>query len=191
MDKLFSVGKEFLEDQNQDKQGSNSQGGGFFDRDDDDDFRTAKQEASQRAGSSGNSELFHSIISSIGQKQGKLADEDIDEQDAINKYKKSYVDKDEDEENEKSLGTAAAMHALKLFNNGETGDKQGKGAFLGLALSEASKLFEDKASAGKVTSGTSKESVVQQAGEVAMKMYLKSQGQQQGGILGFASKFMN
>lgn len=57
-----------------------SQGGGFFDRDDDDDFRTAKQEASQRAGSSGNSELFHSIISSIGQKQGKLADEDIDEQ---------------------------------------------------------------------------------------------------------------
>lgn len=60
--------------------------------------------------------------------------------DAINKYKKSYVDKDEDEENEKSLGTAAAMHALKLFNNGETGDKQGKGAFLGLALSEASKV---------------------------------------------------
>lgn len=60
--------------------------------------------------------------------------------DAIKKYKKSYVDKDEDEEDEKSLGTAAAMHALKLFNNGETGDKQGKGAFLGLALSEASKV---------------------------------------------------
>lgn len=55
-------------------------GGGFFDRDDDDDFRTAKEEASHRAGSSGSGDLFSSIISSIGQKKSSLASEGIDEE---------------------------------------------------------------------------------------------------------------
>lgn len=58
----------------------------------------------------------------------------------MKKHKKSYVDDDDDDADDKSLGAAAAMQALKLFNQGETGDKQGKGAFLGLAMSEASKV---------------------------------------------------
>jgi hypothetical protein len=41
-----------------------------------------------------------------------------------------------------------------------------------------------------VASGTEKESTVEKAGEMAMKMYLKSQGQSQGGLMGMASKFM-
>ena len=61
---------------------------------------------------------------------------------AINNHKKAYVDKDDEENDDRSLGSAAAMQALKLFNQGETGDKQGKGAFLGLAMSEASKVLE-------------------------------------------------
>jgi len=39
-----------------------------------------------------------------------------------------------------SLGSAAAMQALKKFTQGETGGNQSQGAFLGLALSEASKV---------------------------------------------------
>jgi hypothetical protein len=54
-------------------------------------------------------------------------------------------------------------------------------------------LFDTKAANGQVASGASKESVIQQAGEMAMKMYFKSQGGGQGGgasqLLGFASKF--
>jgi hypothetical protein len=53
-------------------------------------------------------------------------------------------------------------------------------------------LFDSKAADGKVSSDASKESVVQQAGEMAMKMYFKSQGGGQGGpgaLLGLASKF--
>lgn len=53
---------------------------GFFDKHDDDDFRTAKEEANRHAGSSGSSDMFTSIISAIGQKKGRLADEDIDEE---------------------------------------------------------------------------------------------------------------
>lgn len=39
-----------------------------------------------------------------------------------------------------SLGSAAALQALKKFTQGETGGNQSQGAFLGLALSEASKV---------------------------------------------------
>ena len=59
--------------------------------------------------------------------------------DAVKKHKKTYDD-DDDDADEDSLGTAAAIQALKLFNKGETGQKQSQGAFIGLALSEASKV---------------------------------------------------
>merc|ERR1712000_226489 len=151
MDKLINAGKDFLED----RQDKNQSSGGFFDRDDDDDFRDAKDEADKRAGSSGSGAMFSQIIGAIGQKKSTLQSEDLDEEDAVRKHKKQYDDDDDSDED--SLGTAAALQALKMFNNGETGQKQ-----------------------GKVASGASKESVVQKAGEMAMKMYLKSQGQQQG-----------
>lgn len=47
---------------------------------------------------------------------------------------------------------------------------------------------------GNVASGSSKESAIQQAGEMALKMYMKSQMQSGGGgvsgLMGMASKFM-
>lgn len=65
----------------------------------------------------------------------------MDLADAVKKHKKTYDD-DDDDNDERSLGTAAAMQALKLFNKGETGSSGsgGQSAFLGLAMSEASKV---------------------------------------------------
>lgn len=99
--------------------------------------------------------MFSQIIGAIGQKKGTLQSEDIDEEggsrppdasgssqlttlDAVKKHKKQYDD--DDDADEDSLGAAAALQALKMFNKGETGEKQSKGAFLGLAMSEASKV---------------------------------------------------
>ncbi|KAF7555054.1 hypothetical protein G7046_g6643 [Stylonectria norvegica] len=153
------------------------------------DFDTAKDAANQHSGSSGNNDMFSNILNAVGQKQGKLANEDIDEEDAVRKHQKTYNDDDdENSTTESSLGTAAAMQALKLFNKGETGGSQS--AYLGLAMSEASKLFDNKSAQGKVSPSASKDNVVQKAAEMAMKMYFKSQGQQQGGLAGLASKFM-
>lgn len=60
--------------------------------------------------------------------------------DAIKKHKKTYEDSG-DEEDDKSMGTAAAMQALKLFNKGETkSSSSSQSAFLGLAMAEASKV---------------------------------------------------
>lgn len=54
-------------------------------------------------------------------------------------------------------------------------------------------LFDSKAANGQVASDANKESVIQQAGEMAMKMYFKSQGGGQGGgasqLMSLASKF--
>ena len=102
---------------------------------------SATSEASKRAGSSGSSDMFSNIVSAIGGKEDKLAKEDLDEEDAVKQHKKEYKgEKGNDPADEKSLGTAAAVQALKLWNQGEAGDKQDKGSFLGLAMSEASKV---------------------------------------------------
>lgn len=48
-------------------------------------------------------------------------------------------------------------------------------------MAQAAKLFDAQAAAGNVASGTDKRSAVLKAGEVALKMYLKSHGSQAGG----------
>jgi hypothetical protein len=94
------------------------------------------------------------------------------------------------------MGSAAAMQALKLFNSGGSqGGSTSQSAFIALAMGEASKLFDSQASKGKVEDGASKESAVMQAGEMALKMYMKSQGtggssSGLSGLMGMASKFM-
>jgi hypothetical protein len=57
-------------------------------------------------------------------------------------------------------------------------------------------LFDQQSSQGRVSQSASKESAVMQAGEMALKMYMKSQGggQSAGGasqIMGLASKFFS
>lgn len=62
--------------------------------------------------------------------------------DAVKKHKKTYNDED-DNNDSRSLGTAAAMQALKMFNQGEAGSGKSSNSqsmFLGLAMSEASKV---------------------------------------------------
>lgn len=71
-------------------------------------------------------------------------------------------------------------------------------------MSQAAKLFDAQASAGNVTTGVDKSSAVMKAGEMALKMYVQSQGRQGhglggtavgggeglGGLLSLASKFV-
>jgi hypothetical protein len=94
------------------------------------------------------------------------------------------------------MGSAAALQALKMFTGGQSGNtSQGnsQNAFVGMAMAQASKLFDKQAGQGNVASGNSKESAVQQAGEMALKMYMQSQGKSGGGgggLMGLASKFL-
>ena len=90
--------------------------------------------------------------------------------------------------------------ALKMFTGGGAGSfgmgGMGQGnsqnQFVGMAMGEAGKLFDQQSSMGNVNG--SKESAIQSAGAMAMKMYMKSQGMGggggAGGLLSMASKFM-
>ncbi|OTA91154.1 hypothetical protein M434DRAFT_397412 [Hypoxylon sp. CO27-5] len=174
--------------------------GGGYPHDDDDDLRGASEHATRHAGSSGSSDLFSNLLGALTQKKQTLANEDVDEDDAVKQHKRFFErDDDEDEADDRSMGSAAAMQALKMFTGGQSGntaESSSQSAFVGLAMAEASKLFDQKASQGKVSSDSSKESAVMKAGETALKMYLKSQG---GGksessgssLLGLASKFLS
>jgi hypothetical protein len=92
------------------------------------------------------------------------------------------------------MGSAAAMQALKMFTGGQSGGSQqgnSQNAFVGMAMGQASKLFDSQASQGNVQGGASKESAVQSAGEMALKMFMQSQGGGGGsGLMGLASKFL-
>ena len=61
--------------------------------------------------------------------------------DAVRKHKQAY-NNDNDNQDEGSLGSAAAMQALKMFTQGggSSSGASSQSAFLGLAMSEASKV---------------------------------------------------
>jgi hypothetical protein len=95
-----------------------------------------------------------------------------------------------------TMGSAAAMQALKMFSGGSGGSSSGQGgqnAFIGMAMGQASKLFDQQSQSGNVAQGASKESAVQQAAEMALKMYMGGGGQSGSGgvssLMGLASKF--
>ncbi|KAG5979752.1 hypothetical protein E4U55_004798 [Claviceps digitariae] len=187
MDKLVNMGKDLLQQQLGQGQNDHTNTPALPDH----ALKMAQQHATGAAGSSGGSDLFANIMSAVGQRQDKIQSEDIDEEDAIKQHQHAYQNDGKGDSN--TLGTAAAMQALKMFtqSNHSASSVAGQGAFLGMAMAEASKLFDDKAAQGKVQGGASKENVVQQAVETAMKMYFKSQATtSQGGLAGMAAKFL-
>ncbi|KAK3309525.1 uncharacterized protein B0T15DRAFT_515716 [Chaetomium strumarium] len=153
--------------------------------------------------------FFSDVLGKLLQNKppSQIADDDLDEEDAVQSHRKffglggSEPAAHEQQASSSSLGSAAAMQALKLFTSGETGASSAQGsqsqsAFVGLAMAQAAKLFDAQASQGKVAPEADKQSVVMKAGEMALKMYLKSHGSQAGGsagaggLLSLASKFM-
>ncbi|KAH6692580.1 hypothetical protein F5X68DRAFT_228942 [Plectosphaerella plurivora] len=206
---FLNKAKDFLEENNKPQQsqqqqqqqssgeqilppGNKAQGGAYTPfGGDDKDFGSAAGEASRLAGSSGDKDLFSSILGSLG--KGSNSDRDVDEAAAVNSHQKFVAGQDGGEKaDEQGLGAAAAVQALKLFNSqGSSGDNQKgadqtQGGFLALALAEASKLFDDKEREGKLQEGTTKQGVIREAGEVALKLFLKNQSGGAGGAGGLA-----
>lgn len=64
--------------------------------------------------------------------------------------------------------------------------------FVGMAMAQASKLFDQQSAAGNVHPQASKQEAVGGAAQMAMKMFMKSEmgGGGGGGLMSMASKFM-
>lgn len=59
---------------------------------------------------------------------------------------------EEQQHDSKSLGAGAAMQALKMFTSGGGGSSGDKNEFIGMAMAQASKLWEEKSGSGNVVS---------------------------------------
>jgi hypothetical protein len=140
----------------------------------DDDLGGAARHAEQHAGDSGDSSIFSSVLSAIGQNKHGIANQPINEQDAIQSHQQFFGGGGGGQQaSSGSMGAAAAMQALKMFTGGQSGNSQGgnsQNAFIGMAMGQASKLFDEQSNQGNVSDGASKESAVQKAGEMALKM---------------------
>jgi len=96
-----------------------------------------------------------------------------------------------------NMGAAAAMQALKMFTGGQGAAQASQGSggaqntIVGMAMGEAAKLFDQQSAQGN-TSGFDKQDVVAKAGQMAMKMFLKSEmsGSGSSGLMGLAGKFL-
>jgi len=158
----------------------------------------AAQHAQQHAGDSGDAGIFSNVLGRIGQNKQNIGSQPIDEQHAVQAHQQMYGGGGGGGQPASSgaMGSAAAMQALKMFGGGQSGSSAGgnsQNAFVGMAMAQASKLFDSQSAAGNVASGSSKESAIQQAGEMALKMYMQSQGGGGGGVsglMGLASKFL-
>ncbi|KAL4902663.1 hypothetical protein BDW74DRAFT_158284 [Aspergillus multicolor] len=167
-----------------------------FDKDDDkDDLNPALSHASAHASASEDPSLFSQALSFINQRKSEGIDsDDIDEEHAVNAHRRYEEGGNMDS---KDFGAGAAMQALKMFTSGSgegTGGGKDKNAFIGMAMAEAGKMWEQKAGQGEASGD--KQSAVNQAAEMAFKMYLKSQmsGSEgtggPGGLMSLASKFL-
>ncbi|KAL4814166.1 hypothetical protein BDW67DRAFT_166863 [Aspergillus spinulosporus] len=165
-----------------------------FDKDDDkDDLKPALSHASAHA-SSEDSSLFSQALSFVNQRKSEGVNDDIDEEQAVNAHRRYEQGGNMDS---KDFGAGAALQALKMFNSSsgqETGGGKDKNAFIGMAMAQAAKMWEEKA--GKGEASGDKQSAINQAAEMAFKMYLKSQmsGSEgtggPGGLMSLASKFL-
>ena len=178
--------------------GSYGQGGG------DDDFSGAIHHAQQHSGGSGESSLFSNALGYLQGNKQNIANGDVDENQAVNAHQAMYGNQSGGgTHSSETVGAGAAMQALKMFTGGSGGGAMGGGGggmgagaqgggggqnqFIGMAMAQASKLFDQQSGAGNLAQGANKQSAVQSAGEMALKMYMKSQG---GGMGGLMSKFM-
>ncbi|KAJ5818818.1 hypothetical protein N7474_004409 [Penicillium riverlandense] len=143
----------------------------------------------------GDSSLFDSAMGFLQENQDKFSGSgsDINEEHAMRAHKKMYNESAEGHtHNSSDVGAGAAVQALKMFTSGEGGGD--KNQFVGMAMAQAGKLWDQKAESGGTMSGD-KQSAINTAAEMALKMYMKGGGGMggtggPGGLMSLASKFM-
>lgn len=181
----------------------------------DDDFGGAVHHAQQHAGDSGDHSLFEQTLGHLQSNRQNIGSQDLDENYAVTAHRALYSGGGGQSgpasmgHSSQSIGAGGAMEALQKFTGGggasggsggagmgvgSQGGGGDKNQFIGMAMAQASKMFDQQSGSGNVQQGANKQSAVQEAGEMALKMYLKSQTGGSsgggGGLMGMASKFL-
>jgi len=146
-------------------------------------------------------DLFSQGLSFIKSKLGGGVSHEIDEEGVQKAHSEVYEKGNAGSLDASALGSAAALQALKNFtsggsssNGGSSGGGNTQSKLIGLAMAEASKLFDSKGA-----SGGNKQDAVNGAAETVLKLLLKSKFKSVvggsnsgglGGLAGLAGKFI-
>lgn len=141
--------------------GSNYQQSGYDDYQD--ALSHAQQHSSQNGGYPEESNIFANALGFLAGNKHNFANENIDEHQAINAHQAMYGDSQHHQQQQHGseiLGAGAALQALKLFTGGGAGagrhESHGGGnnqnKLIGLAMAQASSLFDQQSKHGKVVS---------------------------------------
>lgn len=123
----------------------------------DPDYTSAHQYAESHHASYGGgsaSDLFSTAINYLGGREKELGREDIDEYSFVENHRAAY-EGGGTTMGSQGMGQAAAMQALKMVMGGKGGAPGGgrdQNKLIGLAMSEAIKLFDNQKSMGNVVS---------------------------------------
>jgi hypothetical protein len=162
------------------------------------DLSGAVEHAQYHGGDSGDASMYSNVAGRLGQNHQQIGSQPIDEQRTLylnnSPHSKMLTLPDHVQSHQQfygggggggsssgggqpasssAMGSAAAMQALKMYTGGGTGNTQAgnsQNAFVGMAMGQASKLFDQQSASGNVASGASKESAIQQAAESALQM---------------------
>jgi hypothetical protein len=110
-----------------------------------DDYSSAAHTAAQHAGNSGDANMFSAALGMLSGHQAQQGN--IDEDEAVRHHQQFYGGADQPHPaSSASMGSAAAMQALKMFNGGGSSGNggnrpQSQNDFIGLAMGQAAKLF--------------------------------------------------
>ncbi|KAL1855599.1 hypothetical protein Plec18167_004062 [Paecilomyces lecythidis] len=168
----------------------------------DDDYSSAVSHAQKHDDDSDkNSSFFSQAASFLNQNKDRVSsNSDIDEEQAVKAHKSLFGgggDSNQQHDSQ-SVGAGSAIEALKMFTQGGGGSGLGGGGdekskLIGMAMAQASKAWDQQ---GGNASGD-KQSAINSAAEMALKMYMKNQGGSglggtggPSGLLSLASKFL-
>ena len=104
------------------------------------------------SGSGSSSDLFSTALSFLSSRKSQYEEQpDVDEEHMVQSHQALYNNQDEGQQHDsKSLGAGAAMQALKMFTSGSGGSSGDKNEFIGMAMAQASKLWDQKSGSGSV-----------------------------------------
>ncbi|EFW17891.1 conserved hypothetical protein [Coccidioides posadasii str. Silveira] len=142
------------------------------------------QQQSQYQGGSGGYNYDPAFSNAV--KQAKYHNSGREDDDEMTRQQQQQQQQAERKHDADFLGNGAALQALKMFTSGEGQQSQSGGhdqnKLIGLAMAQAGKLWDQQNQQGNVA--TDKQSVINSAAKMALKMYLKNQAGGGGGALG-------
>ncbi|MCJ1426538.1 hypothetical protein MMC29_004441 [Sticta canariensis] len=183
------------------------QGGSNYQQSGDNEYQGALSHAHQHSSyggsSSDESSLFSNALGFLsGNKQEIVQDDNVNESQVMDAHQALYGEgRHQQQHSSETVGAGAAIQALKMFAGGGSGAEQtgsqgggnSQNKFIGMAMAQASSLFDKQSSQGNVDPSASKQNAVNSAAKMALKMYLKNQGGGgggPGGLMGIANKFL-